>query len=154
MASPILAAVSAAELVSSVVGMSRSLRHGLPPKLAGVAPPAENRTLNALVLGTAQSPPVWLMAVQGWATFQVARANDPVAQNVLRGIGAGMAVGHLIATDSPVWKGRSTPMSTPLYVLGLACAVGMAVLARPGAARVRDEGLRGWPDASATGDRI
>jgi hypothetical protein len=153
MASPVLAAVSAAELVSSVVGMTRSLRHHLPPKLAGVAPPAENGTLNALVLGTAQSPPVWLMAVQGWATYQVARANDPAAQNVLRGIGAGMTVGHLVATDSPLWKGRRSPMSLPLYVIGLAGAVGMVVLARPEAARVRDEALRGWPDSTA-GDRI
>jgi hypothetical protein len=151
MASPVLAAVSAAELVSSVVGMTRSLRHRLPPKLAGVAPPGENRTLNALALGTAQSPPVWLMAVQGWATYRVARANDPVAQNVLRGIGAAMALGHLVATDSPVWKGGRSPMSTPLYVVGLAGAVGMAVLARPGAARVRDQGLRGWPDSGTDG---
>jgi hypothetical protein len=153
MASPVLAAVSAAELVSSVAGMTRSLRHRLPPKLAGVAPPRDRLTLSALALGTAQSPPVWLMAVQGWATYQVARANDPVAQNVLRGIGAGMAVGHLVATDSPLWKGRNSPLSAPLYVIGLAGAVGMAVLARPGAARVRGEALRGWPDSTG-GERI
>lgn len=88
---------------------------------------------SSVVLGTGQSAPMAMMALQAWATLRVARAEDPRAERVLRTLRAVMVGGYLVERASPLWPGHRDAVATPVFVAGLAAAVAMVVLARPAA---------------------
>ncbi len=136
MGSGALAAVSTSQLLSGLAGLALAARRRTPSDPVGVHlhVPRDHIVRSSVVLGTGQSAPMVMMALQAWATLRVARADDPRAVRVLRSLGAVMVGGYLVERASPLWPGHRDAVATPVFVAGLAGAVAMAVLARPGAA--------------------
>jgi hypothetical protein len=139
-----LAAVSAAQLLSGVAGLGLAARRRTPSDPLGVHlnVPRDHIVRNSVVLGTGQSAPLVMMALQAWATARLTRAADPRAVRVLRVLGAVMVFGYLVERGSPLWRGHRDPVGTPVFLVGLAGAVGMLTLAGPAAGPAAGPGVR------------
>jgi hypothetical protein len=134
MGSPVLAAVSAGQLLCGLAGLAVAVRRRTPSDPVGMHlhVPRDHILRGSVLLGTGQSAPLVMMALQAWATLRVAQREDARAVRVLRALGTVMVAGYLVERASPLWPGRRDAVATPVFAGGLAGAVAMVVLARPG----------------------
>jgi hypothetical protein len=128
-----LAAVSAAQLVSGIAGQVVALRRGHPYDIPVLSGRPGSMVRDSLLMGTALSAPVHMLATQAWAVGRLAAGPDERARQVLRVLGTVMVAGYLLERLD---RKRLTPagfesVETPVVVSGLGLAAAMAVLARP-----------------------
>lgn len=132
-----LVAISTAQLIAGVTGCVLAVRrrrnwdlrqpwapwsflHGTPEHVAR----------DSFLMGTAYSPPVYMLAVQLWAIRRLAAGPDDAARRVLGMSGAAMTPGflgekHVRAHLRP---GGWDPVETPVVAVSVALAAAMAVL--------------------------
>ncbi|RBY92843.1 hypothetical protein [Blastococcus sp. TF02A-30] len=129
-----LVAVSAVQLAAGLGGQVVALRRrrAYDTPFMGGSPDAVGR--DSLVLGTALSAPVTMLIAQAWGTARLAGGPDERARAVLLALSTVMVPGYLLER---LCRARLTPggadaVETPLVATGLAGAVAMALLARPG----------------------
>lgn len=127
--SRVLAGISAAQLGASVAGMTIAIRrrheyrflmlHGDPDRIAR----------DAVSMGTALSPPAWMLLTQAAATAQLLRSRSASAERLLGVLGAGMVIGCLgeELVRQRLRPSGWDPVESPLSALLLAQAAAMAV---------------------------
>jgi len=91
----VLATVSAAQLASGLGGMALAIRrrHAFDVPLWRERPSAVGR--DCVLIGTALSAPVVMLAGQAWAIAALLRRPDASAERALGGLGAAMTAGYL-----------------------------------------------------------
>ncbi len=127
-----LAVTSAVQLASDVAGFVVADRRRLPADPVGVHLhiPRTHMVRNSVLLGTAESAPLVMVAAQAWATYRLMRGPDETARKILQALGAAMVGGCLIERGSPLWPGHRERWATTVFAVSLAGAAAMAVLAR------------------------
>ena len=127
-----LVVTSVVQLASGVAGLVIASRRRLPADPVGVHLhlPRTHMVRNSLLLGTAESAPLVMMAAQAWATGRLMRGPDETARRALGALGAAMVGGYLIERGSPLWPGHHERWSTAAFAVGLAASAAMAALAR------------------------
>jgi hypothetical protein len=136
-----LVAISTAQLVAGVTGCVLAVRrrrnwdlrqpwaawsflHGKPEHVAR----------DSFLMGTAYSPPVYMLAVQLWAIRRLAAGPDDGARRLLGLSGAVMAPGYLGEkyVRAHLRPGGWERVETPLVAVSMALAAAMAVLGHQG----------------------
>ena len=125
----VLAAVSAAQLLSGLGGMALAIRrrHAFDIPFWRGEPSAVGR--DCVLIGTALSAPVVMLAVQAWAIAAVLRRPDAAAGRTLGGLGAVMIAGYLaerLVRQRLTRAGWDTT-ETPVVVAGMSLATAMAL---------------------------
>ena len=121
-------AVSSAQLAMGGAGMTLALARRHPYDVPLLHGRAEHMRRDSVLLGTAMSAPVVMLAAQLGATVQLARGESRPATGLLRGLGAVMVAGYLAERHvrhrlrPSGWDG----VETPLLVAGLALSTAMA----------------------------
>ncbi len=126
----ILAAVSAAQLASGLGGMALGIRrrHAFDiPFRQG-----EQSTVgrDAILMGTALSAPVVMLAAQAWAIVALFRRPDAAAERTLGGLGVTMVAGYLaerLVRQRLTLAGWDTA-ETPVVATGICLAAAMAMI--------------------------
>jgi hypothetical protein len=132
-----LVAISSAQLAADLIGLSLAVRrrrnwdlrqpwaawsflHGTPEHVAR----------DSFLMGTAYSPPVYMLAVQLWAIRRLAAGPDDGARRMLGMSGAVMAPGYLGEkyVRAHLRPGGWDPVETPVVAISMALAAAMAVL--------------------------
>jgi hypothetical protein len=126
----LLATVSAAQLASGLGGMALAIRrrHAFDVPFWRGRPSAVGR--DCVLMGTALSAPVVMLAAQAWAIAALLRRPDASAERALGGLGAAMTAGYLAER---LVRQRLIPAGwekaeTPVVVAGISLAAAMAVL--------------------------
>src|ERR1700722_3024929 len=126
----VLAAVSAAQLLSGLGGMALAIRrrHAFDIPFWRGEPSAVGR--DCVLMGTALSAPVVMLAAQTWAIAALLRRPDASAERALGGLGAAMTAGYLAER---LVRQRLIPAGwdkaeTPVVVAGISLAAAMTVL--------------------------
>jgi hypothetical protein len=126
-----LAAVSWIQLGGGVLGLLVAIRRRHPYDLPVMHGRPEAVGRDSVLMGTALSAPVVMLAIQGAATVALARGrNDRWADQVLATIGAFMVAGYggerLVRRrlQPAGWD----PIETPLAATGISLSAAMAVL--------------------------
>jgi hypothetical protein len=126
----VLVAVSAAQLAAGGTGMALALarRHPYDVPLLHGRPDAVSR--DSLLMGTALSAPVSMLATQLVATVRLARGDNRPATTTLTGLGGLMVAGYLAER---LVRRRLRPsgwdaVETPVIVAGLSLAAAMTAL--------------------------
>jgi hypothetical protein len=126
----LLAVVSAAQLASGLGAMVLGIRrrHAFDVPFWRGQPATVGR--DCVLMGTALSAPVVMLAAQAWAIADLLRRSDAAAERVLGGLGAAMVPGYLIER---LVRQRLTPAGwevaeTPVLVAGISLAAAMAWL--------------------------
>lgn len=135
-----LAAVSVAQLASGLGGMALAIRrrHAFDVPFWRGQPSAVGR--DCVLMGTALSAPVVMLAAQTAAIAALLRHPDASAERALGGLGAAMTAGYLAER---LVRQRLIPAGwdkaeTPVVVAGISLAAAMAVLGlRPTVTRKR-----------------
>jgi hypothetical protein len=129
-ANRMLALVSAAQLASGLGGMALAIRrhHAFDIPFWRGQPSAVGR--DCVLMGTALSAPVVMLAAQAWAIAAVLRRPDAAAGRTLGGLGAAMITGYLAER---LVRQRLTPAGwdtaeTPVVVAGINLATAMALI--------------------------
>jgi hypothetical protein len=129
-ANRLLALVSAAQLASGLGGMALALRrrHAFDIPFWRGQPSTVGR--DCVLIGTALSAPVVMLAAQAWAIGAVLRRPDAAAGRTLGGLGAVMTAGYLAER---LVRQRLTPAGwdtaeTPVVVAGMSLAMAMALI--------------------------
>jgi hypothetical protein len=83
-----------------------------------------------VLMGTALSAPLVMLAAQGWAIAALLRRPDAAAQRTLGGLGAAMTAGYLAER---LVRQRLTPAGwdkaeTPVVVAGISLSAAMALI--------------------------
>ena len=125
-----LAAVSVAQLASGLGGMALAIRrrHAFDVPFWRGQPSAVGR--DCVLMGTALSAPVVMVAAQTWAIAALLRRPDASAERALGGLGAAMTAGYL---GERLVRQRLIPAGwdkaeTPVVVAGISLAAAMTVL--------------------------
>lgn len=126
-----LATASAAQLGTGLAGMALALKRRHPYDLPWMKGSRRHVARDSIVMGTALSPPVAMLALQAGATAAVARRRSPAAARVLAGLGATMVVGYLAErlTRDGLRTGAWHTAELRLAAAGTALAAAMAPLA-------------------------
>ena len=126
----VLALVSTAQLACGLGGMALAVRRRRAfdlPFWRG-QPSAVSR--DCVLMGTALSAPVVMLAAQAWAIVALVRRPDAAAERTLGGLGAAMTAGYLAER---LVRQRLTPAGwdtaeTPVVIAGISLAVAMALI--------------------------
>lgn len=128
----VLVAVSAAQLAIGVAGHLLALRRRLAYDVAVVhwRGDPEHMALESLLLGTAVSAPVAMLASQAVATARLARGQSLIAQRTLGVLGAAMTAGYLVERTgrAALAPRRWDRAITPIVVAGTGLAAAMGCL--------------------------
>jgi hypothetical protein len=126
----VLAAVSAAQFLCGLGGMALAIRrrHAFDVPFWRGEPSAVGR--DCVLVGTALSAPVVMLAAQAWAIAALLRRPTASAERALGGLGAAMSAGYLAER---LVRQRLIPAGwdkaeTPVVVAGISLATAMAVL--------------------------
>jgi hypothetical protein len=133
----ILAAVSLLQLVTGLAGMAVALRRGHPydVRIVRLRGRPDRIARDSLLLGTALSAPVVMMAAQGVLIGLVRGHAKTFAVPVLGGLGATLVAGYLGETlvrrrlSASGWD----VVESPLLTVAIALASSMAALGLPAA---------------------
>jgi hypothetical protein len=129
-----LVAASAVQLAADVTGQVVALRRRRPYDVPFMHGSPDHVARDSLWFGTAYSAPSYMVLAQAWAVARLLRGPDDRARKALRLLGTSMIGGYL----SERWNrallrpGAFDPVETPIVAVGLAGAVTMALLGRPG----------------------
>jgi hypothetical protein len=128
-----LAAVSAAQLGVGVTSLAVALRRRHAYNLPLLHGRADRVARDSVLMGTALSAPVVMLAAQGAATARLLRDDNSPAGRVLGGLGAAMVAGYL---GEALVRARLRPtgydrVESPLVVTGIALSATMAALGWP-----------------------
>ena len=125
-----LAAVSGAQLATGVVGMAVAVRERHAYDVPMLRGRPEHVARDALVMGTALSAPVTMLAAQGVATVRLLGGGSKAARLVLGGLGTTMVAGYfaerLVRRRLQVSGWHA--FESPLVAAGIALAATMAAL--------------------------
>jgi hypothetical protein len=126
----VLAMVSAAQLAAGLGGMVLGIRrrHAFDIPFWRGQPSAVGR--DCVLMGTALSAPVVMLAAQAWAVVALLRRPDAAAERVLGGLGAAMVAGYL-AERLVRWRltiAGWDAAETPVVVAGISLAAAMALI--------------------------
>lgn len=126
----VLAAVSAAQLLSGLGGMALAIRrrHAFDIPFWRGQPSAVGR--DCVLMGTALSAPLVMLAAQAWAIAVLLRRPDAAADRTLGSLGAAMTAGYLAER---LVRQRLAPAGwdraeTPVVVAGISLSATMAVI--------------------------
>ena len=125
-----LAAVSACQLGVGVLGMAVALKRRYPYDVPLLHGHPANVARDSVVMGTALSAPVVMLAAQGVTTTRLFRENGDAARLALGVLGTTMVAGYLgesLVRQRLQWS-SCHPLETPLVVTGIILAGAMAVL--------------------------
>jgi hypothetical protein len=130
----VLVAVSSAQLASGLVGQVVALGRQRPfdiiplPLMQGRP---EHVGRDSFWAGTALSAPLYMLALQSWATARLAFGPDHRAHVLLRWLATVMVPGYLVERldRQRLTPGGFDPVETPIVVVGLTGAAAMAVIA-------------------------
>jgi hypothetical protein len=126
----LLVAVSGVQLVLGVAGMRLAIGRGHPYHVPLLHGRPENVKRDSMLMGTALSAPVVMLAGQGVATARLAREDSEVATTALGTLGALMVSGYL---GESLVRRRLRPsgwerVESPLALAGISLAALMAGL--------------------------
>jgi hypothetical protein len=126
----ILVTVSAAQMLTGLVGLAIAVRRRLPSDPMGVHLnlSADHLARDQVILGTARSAPGVMLLIQAVSTATLARQPSTRAIRTLGVLGAIMTFGYLVERRSPLFPGHYDSVSTPLFAGGLVGAAAMAWL--------------------------
>lgn len=127
-----LATVSVAQLASGVAGMAVAVGRGHPYDFLILHGRRDRIPQDSVLMGTALSAPVLLLAAQGITTGLLVRRRSALAERALRFLGAAMVVGYL---GESLVRRRLRPsgwdrVESPLALTGIALAAAMAIVGR------------------------
>jgi hypothetical protein len=126
----VLVAVSGVQLALGVAGMRLAIGRGLPYHVPLLHGRPENVKRDSVLMGTALSAPVVILAGQGLATARLARGDSEVATTALGTLGVLMVAGYL--AESLVRRrlrpSEWEPVESPLALAGISLAALMAGL--------------------------
>ena len=125
-----LVAVSRAQLVAQLVGLTVALRRGRYYDVGFMRGSPERIRQDAVWSGTAYSAPVTMLAAQLWAIVRLRSRPDDVSRRVLGQLGAHNAPGYLAerSVRTHLRPGGWDPVETPVVATALGLAVAMGVL--------------------------
>lgn len=126
-------AVSAAQLAFGVIGMTVAIRRRRPFDLPLFRGSPSTVARDSLVMGTAMSAPVIMLAAHAWAIVALSRDDgDRRGAAVARSLGALMVPGYLLERHVRRRLSRAgfDPLETPLVVGGIALAAAMTLPVR------------------------
>jgi hypothetical protein len=129
-----LAATSTVQLASGLAGLAIATNRRLPADYLGLhlKLPAGHLLRDSTVLGTAQSAPLVMMALQADAVRRLLGNRGPSeaarAKRILGWLGVAMVAGCLVERESPLWRGHRDQLATPPFAASLLCSAAMAVL--------------------------
>ena len=126
----LLGAVSAAQLATGIVGQAVALKRRYPYDVPMLHGRPDRVAHDSVLMGTALSAPLSMLATQWVATRRVLRGAQSPWDRVLGGLGATMVVGYLAEAHVRRRLRRSNydAMETPLAVVAIGLSVAMAVL--------------------------
>ena len=125
-----LSRLSAAQLAAGLVGQAVAVRRKAFYDIPFGTGRPEDVVRDSFTNGTAFSAPAHMFVLQGWATRRLARhPSDVLARRVLRGLGTVMVAGYLMERRDRLrlTPGTLDPLETPLVVVSVALAAGMAL---------------------------
>ena len=130
----VLAAVSLVQLTAGLVGLPIGIRKRLPSDPVGVQLnlSADHLARDQILLGTARSAPGIMLATQAVATATLLQGPSRRAHRALGVLGCIMTFGYLVERQPALLPGRSDPVETLAYQVGLVGAVVMAWLGLQG----------------------
>lgn len=126
----LLVSISSAQLAAGVVGMSLAVRRRRNYDLGFLRGRPEHVARDSLLMGTAYSPPAYMLAVQLWAIRSLAAGPHDGARRLLGMSGAVMAPGYLAEryVRAHLRPRGWDPVETPVVAISMALAAAMAVL--------------------------
>jgi hypothetical protein len=145
--SRVLAAVSAAQLVSGLCGMALAVRRRHAFDVPYWHGQESSVGRDSVLVGTALSAPVVMLGAQAAATTALLRRPEPVAARMLGGLGATMVAGYLAER---LVRHRLTPSGwdateSPVIAAGLGLAAVMALIGLHSASAPAETGRAGAP---------
>ena len=124
---PPLALVSLAQLGTGLLGMTVALKRGHAYEFLFLRGSEDRVARESVLLGTALSAPVALLATQALAIKALAERRDLEAVRILRLLGATYVVGYLGERLVRERLRHWDPVESPLAAMGIALAAAMAV---------------------------
>ena len=126
----LLVRISAVQLVLGLTGLAVAVRRRRNYDLGFMRGRPDKVARDAVLMGTAYSAPVPMMAVQLLATRSLATRPDDGARRMLGALGALMVPGYLMERygRAQLKPGGFDPVETPVVVASTALAAAMAVL--------------------------
>jgi hypothetical protein len=126
-----LGVTSALQLAAGIAGMAIAVRRGHAYHLPGFCGRPDKVARDSLIVGTAFSPPLVMLAAQGVATIRILRRETKRTKRVLGALGALMVTGYL---GEQLVRRRLRPsgwvsVESPLLIVGIGSAAAMASLA-------------------------
>jgi hypothetical protein len=130
----VLVAVSATQLAAGLSGLAVAIARRRNYDLGFLRGRPEHIARDAVLLGTAYSAPMPMLAAQFWATRQLSRGPDDGARRMLGLLGALMVPGYLMERHGRTHLRPSglDPVETPVVLAGVGLAAVMAVLGHQG----------------------
>ena len=123
-----LVAVSAAQLAAALAGLVVALVRRRAYDLPVLHGSPEHVGRDSVVMGTAYSAPVPMLAAQAWSVGRLLRGPDERAARDLAVLGSLMVPGYLLERRGRASLRRWDPVETPVVVAGTGLALAMAVL--------------------------
>jgi hypothetical protein len=126
----LLAVVSAAQLASGLGGMALGIRRRHAFDIPFWQGQQSTVGRDSVLMGTALSAPVVMLAAQAWATADLFRRPDAAAERTLGTLGAAMVAGYLAERlvrqrlAPPGWDAAETPVAAA----GICLAAAMAMI--------------------------
>jgi hypothetical protein len=126
----LLVRISAVQLALGVTGLAVAVRRRRNYDLGFLRGRPEKIARDAVLMGTAYSAPVPMLAAQLWATRSLAAGPHDGARRMLGMLGALMVPGYLMERygRAHLVPGGFDPVETPVVVASTALAAAMAVL--------------------------
>jgi hypothetical protein len=126
----LLVRISAVQLLAGIVGLAVGIARRRNYDLGFMRGRPEHVRRDAVLMGTAYSAPVPMLAAQLWATRQLRRGPDDGARRMLGMLGALMVPGYLMERYGRAHLRPSgfDPVETPVVLGGVGLAAAMAVL--------------------------
>jgi len=126
----LLGGVSAAQLMTGIVGQALALKRRYPYDVPMLHGRPDRVAHDSVMMGTALSAPLSMLATQWLATRRVRRGARSPWDRVLGGLGATMVVGYLAEAHVRRRLRRSSydAVETPLAVVAISLSVVMALL--------------------------
>lgn len=125
-----LAALSAAQFLCGIVGNCLAVNRGHAYDLLWMKGRQDRVGRDSILTGTALSPPMTMMFVQGALTAVVADGSNRRAERVLGALGAAMAAGYL--GERHVRRRLTTSgwdrLESPLVIAGIALSAAMGAV--------------------------
>jgi hypothetical protein len=126
----LLAVVSAAQLASGLGGMALGIRRRHAFDIPFWQGQQSTVGRDSVLMGTALSAPVVMLAAQAWATAALFRRPDAAPERTLGALGAAMVAGYLAERlvrqrlAPPGWDAAETPVAAA----GICLAAAMALI--------------------------